>query len=164
MSCNSSSIDNVQSARELLEKANSQMAYSTFTKFYNLYSQLPEETKDKIQLNEEIYNLTLKYLDKISNEQPTDSLLLTYHTIFKYFKDNAEGSEIAAENFSDYFIKDLQNSLKALAEINDDKIQKELISQIMFVEGRDKEIIDYIESNHLTDKNYYKLFLDYKYW
>ena len=149
-------------AKELLVQANKNVDYSTFKKFYNLYSSLDTDEQSKIQIDSAIYNLVLRFLQKLSFQKPTHSLFLTYNDIFNYFNDNAEGGEEAAEDFSDYFMKNIKESLNTLDKIKDSKIQEKLISQATFVEGRDKKIIEYIETNKLKNKSYYKYFLKYK--
>ena len=160
--CDSTTADNYQKAKELLIQANMNVNYSSFMDFYDVYSSLHEDTKNKMQVDSTIYNLVSEYLNKLFSKTPTDSLLLTYYTIFNYFKNNAEGSELASESFSDYFMKDLNKSLNALGKIKDKHIQGTLASEAVFIEGRDIQIINYIEKNNLKNKNYYKYFLKYK--
>ena len=160
--CDSTNVNKYQKAKELLIQANMNVNYSSFNDFYEVYSSLNEVTKNKMQIDSTIYNLVSEYLIKISSKSPTDSLLLSYYTIFNYFKNNAEGSELASELFSDYFMNDLEKSLNALGKIKDKNIQKTLASEAVFVEGRDIQIINYIEKNNLKNKNYYKYFLEYK--
>jgi len=135
--------------------------YLSFSKFHIFREQLTEKQKLDVDLNKEIYESILKYSDLISKNEPSDSLLISYYEIFSVLNRNAEGSQIVAKNYSNYFTINLQKCLIALENINDENVINIMVNESLFMEDNSIKIINHIRNNNLSNKSYYKYYKEY---
>ncbi len=126
--------------------------------FLNNYDQLSNEDRISIRRDINVVKKLLKVDKSLLKGSPSTSLFFIQIRINNIFKINAEVSEKLNIDFSSYFCRDLNKSLKTLDEINNDDIVHQIVDCVSFVEGNSNKVLSYIRDQKLTSKKYFKYF------
>lgn len=135
---------------------------SAFSQFLTQLKTLDSVEQEQFLLRKKINLLVLKFHERMLCRRPTRSIFETHLHVAILVQDNAESSEMVAEEFSHYFLEHLKVSLKTLEQFSDSSTIMKLVADAVFQEGAGPRIVNFIEKNKLTRKTYYSYFLPYK--
>jgi len=134
---------------------------SVFLEFINEFKKLDEDSKLSFELEESNMIKIINFEEKIFKLSPSDTIFYIHLGIREILADNVEYGEKIDKLFSCFFIKNLKKSLSILENIKENDNLNEIIDSIVFNEGAANKIIKFIENEGLTEKKYYKIFLQY---